>query len=55
MSQAPSVAFAALDEETPVGAPAKGDGHREHVSLRGTTRGLEILSVLSTVFGEQRR
>ncbi|HSR98947.1 MAG TPA: septum site-determining protein MinC [Kofleriaceae bacterium] len=42
MSQAPSVAFA-LDEETPVGAPAKGDRPREHVSLRGTTRGLEIL------------
>jgi septum formation inhibitor MinC len=43
MSQAPSFAFAALDEETPVGAPAKGDRPREHVSLRGTTRGLEIL------------
>jgi septum site-determining protein MinC len=42
MSQAPSVVFA-LDEETPVGAPAKGDRQREHVSLRGTTRGLEIL------------
>jgi septum site-determining protein MinC len=43
MSQAPSVAFAALDEETPVGAPLRGDRHREHVSLRGTTRGIEIL------------
>jgi septum site-determining protein MinC len=43
MSQAPSVAFAVLDEETPVGAPTKGDRQREHVSLRGTTRGLEIL------------
>jgi septum formation inhibitor MinC len=43
MTQAPPVAFAALDEETPVGAPAKGDRQREHVSLRGTTRGLEIL------------
>src|ERR1043165_4453513 len=42
MSQAPSVAFA-LDEETSVGGPVKGDRHREHVSLRGTTRGLEIL------------
>jgi septum formation inhibitor MinC len=44
MSQAPSVAFAALDEESPVDGPAtKGERHREHVSLRGTTRGLEIL------------
>jgi septum formation inhibitor MinC len=44
MIQAPSVAFAALDEETPVGGPAtKGERHREHISLRGTTRGLEIL------------
>jgi septum formation inhibitor MinC len=44
MSQAPSVAFAAPDEETPVGEPAtKGEHHREHISLRGTTRGLEIL------------
>jgi septum formation inhibitor MinC len=43
MSQAPSVAFAVLDEDSPVGGAVKADRHREHVSLRGTTRGLEIL------------
>jgi septum site-determining protein MinC len=39
MSQAPSVGFAALDENSFAGT----DRHKEAVSLRGTTRGLEIL------------
>jgi septum formation inhibitor MinC len=43
MSQAPSVAFPVPDEETAVDATDRGQRHREHVSLRGTTRGLEIL------------
>ncbi len=68
MSQAPSVAFAAIHEDSLVGAPAsvsvasphgsptqdvvadggrgrvpEADRHKESVSLRGTTRGLEIL------------
>jgi septum formation inhibitor MinC len=44
MRQAPSVAFVAPDEETSAGAQAtRGERSREHVSLRGTTRGLEIL------------
>lgn len=46
MSQAPSAAFATPDEETSAGAPARGQRNTEsseHVSLRGTTRGLEIL------------
>jgi septum formation inhibitor MinC len=42
MSPAPFAAFAPQDEETPAGA-ANADRHSEHVSLRGTTRGLEIL------------
>jgi septum formation inhibitor MinC len=43
MSQAPSVAFPVPDEENAVSAAGKGERHREYVSLRGTTRGLEIL------------
>jgi septum formation inhibitor MinC len=44
MRQAPSVAFVPPDEEISAGAQAtKGERSREHVSLRGTTRGLEIL------------
>jgi septum formation inhibitor MinC len=49
MSQAPSAAFATSDDEPSAGAPARGERNREitesteNVSLRGTTRGLEIL------------
>jgi septum site-determining protein MinC len=43
MSQASSVAFAAVHEHNLVGAAASPPGKAEHVSLRGTTRGLEIL------------
>lgn len=42
MSQAPSVAFAAGHETDLVGA-ASASSNAENVSLRGTTRGLEIL------------
>ncbi|HEU4729559.1 MAG TPA: septum site-determining protein MinC [Kofleriaceae bacterium] len=43
MSQAPSLAVAAVSEDDVVGAPATTPGKADHVSLRGTTRGLEIL------------
>ncbi|HET7503536.1 MAG TPA: septum site-determining protein MinC [Kofleriaceae bacterium] len=42
MSQAP-LAVAAVSEDDVVGASATTPGKAEHVSLRGTTRGLEIL------------
>jgi septum site-determining protein MinC len=43
MSQASSVAFAAVHEPDLVGAAASPPRKAENVSLRGTTRGLEIL------------
>jgi septum site-determining protein MinC len=43
MSQAPAVAFAAVHETNLVGAATSPPGKAETVSLRGTTRGLEIL------------
>jgi len=43
MSQAPSIAFAAVPDDATIATPARSPGTAADVSLKGTTRGLEIL------------